>query len=330
MREQNRKQTMFKTSCLFLLIGLLAGCAPHTVRQSSAPLSSPNNAPIWTTQYRQVTAFNNTDIQGTINVTLHTGYKHPQVVLKGDARDLAQVKTIVSLNTLYISLGKGFPQHGLVTADIRSATLNSIRYIGKGQLSGNRINSNDLNVFLINPGTTKLSGHIRLRQLEVNGSGFVQISGLASPYLNVHLKGNPKVQLSGIAKAGTIILNGDAWLSLYWIKSEYLTIKAKKGARFQLAGSANVLDLELWDKAYFKGRYLRADRSFVKTHGHAIAEIASVKHQSNLATDASNIYYYNLPDTRADFMAFNGSVLDMREWSQPELKDFTRYNKQFP
>lgn len=321
---------MLKSCCVFLLIGFLAGCTSHTLPKSSVPVTPSNNAPIWTSQYRQVSAFNNTDIQGMINVTLHTGYKHPQVLLRGDARDLAQVKTNIAHNTLYITVGKGYPQHGLITADIRSTTLNSIRYIGKGQLNGNRINSNALNVFLNNPGTTKLSGHIRLRHLEVNGSGFVQISGLASPYLNVHLKGNPKVQLSGVAKVGTIAINGDAWLSLYWIKSEYLTIKAKKAARFQLAGSANVLDLELWDKAYYKGRYLRADRSFVKTHGQSVAEIASVKHQSNLATDASNIYYYNLPDTRADFMAFNGSVLDMREWSQSELKDFTRYNKQFP
>lgn len=29
-------------------------------------------------------------------------------------------------------------------------------------------------------------------------------------------------------------------------------------------------------------------------------------------------------------MAFNGSVLDMREWGQSDLKDFDRYNKQFP
>ena len=80
----------------------------------------------------------------------------------------------------------------------------------------------------------------------------------------------------------------------------------------------------------FKGRYLRAQRSFVKTHDQSVAEISAVNHQSNLATDASDIYYFNIPNTRADFMAFNGSVLDMREWSQYDTEEFTRYNKQFP
>ena len=105
---------------------------------------------------------------------------------------------------------------------------------------------------------------------------------------------------------------------------------AKKAAKIQLAGIVNRLEVELWGAARFKGRYLRAQRSFVKTHDKSVAEISAVNHQSTLATDASDIYYYNIPDTRADFMAFNGSVLNMREWSLYELQEFTRYNKQFP
>jgi hypothetical protein len=88
--------------------------------------------------------------------------------------------------------------------------------------------------------------------------------------------------------------------------------------------------VELWGVAQFKGRYLRAQRSFVKTHDKSVAEISTVNHQSNLATDASDIYYYNIPNTRADFMAYNGSVLDMREWDRADMQNFNRYNKQFP
>lgn len=320
---------MLKHVASFLLIGLIAaGCTPH--KQQSAPLPAKTSLGIQTSQYRPVTAFNGVDVQGQINLRLHTGYKKPQVVLKGDARDLLQVKTQVNQNTLYIVLGKGFPRYGQVQADVKGLTLNRVRYVGSGSISGNRLRSDSLDLFLVNSGPTQLAGMIRLKQLEVSGGGLVQISGLASPYLKVIVKGNNKVQLTGVAKASSIFVDGDGSLSLYWVKSDSLSVRAKKRANIQLAGVVNRLNVELWGNARFKGRYLRANRSFVKTHEHAIAEISSVKHQSSLATDASDIYYYNLPNTRADFMAFNGAVLDMREWNQPELKDFTPYNKQFP
>lgn len=320
---------MIKYLASFILIGLLtSGCTHH--KAPNTPTVPQAFASQQVTQNRPVGAFRGVDAQGQINLSLHTGYKKPQVILKGDARDLAQVKTEVSDNTLYLSLGKGYPRFGQVQAEIRSSTLNRLHYVGAGSITGNAIRTDSLNLDINNPGPTKLGGMIRLYRLVASGGGLIQISGLASPYLKVIINGNNKVQLSGVAKASSLIIDGDAYLSLYWIKSDLLTLKAKKGAKVQLAGVVKVLNVDLWDNAHFKGRYLRANRSFVKTHGHSIAEISAINHQSTLATDASDIYYYNLSDTRADFMAFNGSVLDMREWSQPELEDFTRYNKQFP
>ncbi|MDP1614549.1 MAG: hypothetical protein Q8L68_01995, partial [Methylococcales bacterium] len=68
--------------------------------------------------------------------------------------------------------------------------------------------------------------------------------------------------------------------------------------------------------------------SFVKTHDHAIAEVTTLKHQHSLASDASDIYFYKVPKTKADFMAFNGSVLDMHEWAQDGRFDpYNSYNK---
>jgi hypothetical protein len=284
-----------------------------------------------TQQYRAVEGFNQVDAQGRININLHTGYKKPQLILRGDPRDLAQVQTIVRNDTLYISLGTGYPQFGQVSVDVRGRFLNKFRYVGAGTITGSQLNTRLLDLYLENQGTTRIGGSIGVQELIVKGDGLVQISGIKSYNMQVHLIGSPKVKLSGQVNMSELNIDGNGWLSLYWVKSNNLIITAKKSARIQLAGVVNRLEVELWGSAQFKGRYLRAQRSFVRTHDRSVAEISSVNHQSNLATDASDIYYYNIPNTRADFMAFDGSVLDMRDLTSPYLdQKYTRYNKQFP
>jgi hypothetical protein len=281
-------------------------------------------------QYRQVPPFSQVDVKGRINTHLHTGYKKPLVILSGDPRDLEQLKIVVEGTTLYLIFGNGYPRYGAVDADIRGQFLNRLSYEGAGRITGNQLHTRFLELYLANEGTTQLGGTIGLQVLEVTGGGLTQISGITSHDLRIRLQGKPKVQLTGTVTLSKLNIDGDGWLSLYWIKSNNLIIRAKKGAKIQLAGIVNRLDVELWGTANFKGRYLRALRSFVKTHDRSVAEISAVDHQSTLATDASDIYYYNLSHSRADFMGFNGSVLDMRDWSQYDMQEFTRYNKQFP
>jgi Putative auto-transporter adhesin, head GIN domain len=317
---------MLKRYGSLILIGFfLTSCAHFSAPKKANPISLPSIK-----QVRPFTAFNQVDIQGPINVTLHTGYKKPQLLLSGDPRDLAQIHTVVSDYTLYLVVGRGFPKYGAIHADIQTQFLNRVSFKGEGQLNGAQLHTGVLDLFLANKGTTKLGGSIGLRRLDVIGNGFTEITGIASRNLQIHLKGNPKVRLVGVANITNLALDGTTWFSFYWLKSDTLIIRAKKASRIQLAGVVNRLDVELWGRSQFKGRYLRAQRSFVKTHDHAVAEISSVNHQSTLATDASDIYYYNIPSTRADFMAYDGSVLKMREWDPFDMQDFNRYNKQFP
>lgn len=314
---------------LILIVFFLASCAHKGGKIQ--PVSAETSSYKSTTESRKVSAFSQIEAQGQINITLHTGYKQPQVMLQGDPRDLAQVKTVVSGTILFLALGKGFPHHGVVHADVQGQSLNRFSFRGEGLINGSQLHTTGLSLFLANKGTTKLGGSIGLRELVVAGDGLIDISGINSQYMQIQtLSGNPKLQLSGTANVTNLTLAGNTLFSMYWINSDTLTIRAKKTSQIQLAGVVNRLDLELWGHSHFKGRFLRAKRSFAKTHGHSIAEISSVNHQSTLATDASDIYYYNLPTTREDFMAYFGSVLDMREWDQIDMKDFTRYNKQFP
>jgi hypothetical protein len=315
--------------CYLLIICLLfsVSCSHHTAKEAPPVLKTSSSS---SKQFRQVSSFNQVEVQGNINVSLHTGYKKSQVILTGDPVDLAQVRTVVNNNTLYVSIGKGYPDHGAVHVDIQTRVLNRFRFNGAGVITGTQLNTNYLDLYISNQETTTLGGSIGLHKLVAKGGGLIKISGVNGQNLQITMEDDPKIQMAGIINISALNVAGKGILTMYWVRSPILTISAEGSAKIYLAGVVGRLSVELWDFALFKGRYLRANRSFVKTHDKSVAEISAVNHQSNLASDASDIYYYNLPKTRADFMAYNGSVLDMREWDQLELKDFTRYNKQMP
>jgi hypothetical protein len=309
---------------LISLILLLLGCARSPIKSSvpGVPLVVKK-----VTQSRPLPAFNHVAVKGRINVSLHTGYTRPQVILRGDPRDIAHAVTFVRNNTLLVNLSNDYPKFGPVTAEIRSHHLNSFTYEGVGTITGSRLNSSYLDLTITNPGRTSLAGNIYLRKLEVNGPGYVEINGVRAQNLQLSITGKARVKLAGNANISTINLDGDGALGLYWVKSNMLTIRAKGHSYIQLGGIANKLDVELWDNAHFNGRYLRAKRTFAKTHDRSVAEITALDRQHTLATDASDIYFYEIPEMKADFMAYNGSVLDMRDLSDPFVEEYTAYNK---
>lgn len=320
---------MFKRCCLLILMTFLLSNCAHHAKPSAPSIKAP--LLMSSQQTRTLSAFSQVDVQGRVNVNLHTGYKKPLLIVRGDPRDLAELQSTVNTQTLYIRFTGGAPRYGQVNVDVHGGSLDKVRYVGSGMLTGSQLNTRLLDLDLENQGTTRLGGSLGIQDLTVKGKGLVQLSGVHSYNMGINLIGDPKVQIAGAAHLSKLTMTGDGSLSMYWVKGYNLAITAKNKARLQLAGAVNHLELDLHGMAQFKGRYLRAQRSFVKTYDRSIAEISSVNHQSSLASDASDIYYYNIPTTRADFMAFDGSVLDMRDLSSPYMdQEYKRYNKQFP
>jgi hypothetical protein len=254
--------------------------------------------------------FTQVSLLGTLNVKLHTGYAHPKVVLQGDARDVNKIKVVVNNEVLQIKQNSP-PKHGSVLVTVYGKTLRVISYKGAGAIEGRHIVSKMLDVNITNRGNTTLQGQMGLRRLIVKGSGTTFVEGVNSQYLTVALAGNPVVQVKGVVNLTKLDVKGQGWFGLYWVKSHALIVRATHKVKIQLAGIVNRMDVELWDKAIFKGRYLRAKEAFVKTHGNAVAELTSVQKQHTLALDDSDIRFYNRPPYRTDFMGNNGAVLDM-------------------
>jgi hypothetical protein len=314
---------MLKRSMLLIFILLLTVGCKH--RRAPEPMETMflGTSP----QTRSLPAFNHIVVNGALNVNLYTGDPRPHVVLRGDPRDISQLVTKVVNNTLTVAYVKGKPKYGSVLVEIHTRNLNSFVYAGGGEINGQHIRSNSLDLDISNPGRTRLNGNIHLTSLELDGPGYTEIGGVTANHLQLSLSGKAKVQLIGVANLSNIDLDGDGWFGVYWVNSNLLTVRARGKSTIKLAGIANKLDLELWDRAHFNGRYLRTRTVFAKTHNHSVAEITTLKRQHTLATEASDIYFYKIPEMKADFMAYNGSVLDMRGWNPDNLEDYNRYNK---
>lgn len=309
-----------RTLLLISFIPALFGCS-HFMRTSVKPPQS-------TELTRDVPSFTRVDVKGQIDVSLHSGYKNPKVILQGDPRDLANVTTVVKDGTLLVKAQENYPkQHGSMKAIIRASQLRAFKYRGKGSITAPRLNTHAMDLYIDNTGRTVLNGHIGVRRLEILGTGYTQIKGLKSPNLCLKLHGKHRVRLSGVVNLARLDMKDDAWLALNWVNSPALIIRAQDRAFIQLAGVVDKLDVVLRDKACLRGRYLRADRAFVKTFGTSVASITALKRQHTLASDGSDIHFYNISDMRTDFMAFNGSVLDMRDWNNPFMDEYDQYNK---
>lgn len=309
----------------FLMIGfvlLATGCPRSSNVQTPVTYQKASSQ-----QNRQVPAFTRVYVSGILNVSLHTGFAHPAVILHGDPRDLAYVTTRVVNGVLRIMLGAGYPQHGGIQVDVNSHYLNSFEYHGAGFVTGNRLHTRLLDLVIDNPSKSTFHGQIGLRKLDVKGGGYTEISGINSPYLMLNISGKSIVRLTGRVNLSSIDMQNDGRLSLYWVKSRELMVRARGKAFIQLAGLVDKLNVELWGNARFNGRYLRAERAFVKTHDKSVAEISAVKRQHTLASDASDIHFYNIPSMKADFMAYDGAVLDMRDLGLPFIQEYNQYNK---
>lgn len=312
--------------CLCLIV---SACTHHKrpVVPKEEPPKVVKKASHVVTAKHQVNKFHFIKLQGQIDVKVRSGFSKPMVILRGDPRDLQQVITQSHGDTLLVSLGKGYPKYGPVRAEVRGRYINGIAYQGHGNLSAPNLKSNDLVLDLNNSGVTNINGYIMLSKARFTGNGLYTISGVHSDDIKIVMDGRARVDMKGEASVHNLQVNGDGKFRFHWIKGAWLRLRAGGRSQIQLAGIVDKLDVELTDQAKFEGRYLRADRAFVKTDDESIARISAVLRQHTLARGRSDIYFYNLSQMRTDFMADDGSVLDMRSWSLRAIDEYSEWNK---
>lgn len=266
-------------------------------------------------------------VDGNIDVELHSNFSKPSVLIKGDLRYLAALTVEVKDHTLVLYAGAGIPASNPVKVIVKGRYINSIRLKTNARIKGDAFKSNYLNIDVKDRAAAHLAGYMMINRINIQDQGRVKLEGVHSKYLEVHLKDKANLTINGKANLAKLNASDHTYFSMAWVDSSNLTSKITGNAYVQLAGVVNKLDVCIYGHAQWNGRYLRSQRTYVKTFDYAVARISAVHKQHTLARDRSNIYFYNLPTYRTDFMANDGSVLDMRNWRQRAWNDYDIYNK---
>lgn len=286
-----------------------------------------------TTQKKVVASFTRLRVSGNISVSLHTGGSQSYLILKGSRYDINALDICEKQGLLRLNMGLGYPHNGLIHVDVYTPKLTTFIYRGSGTITATNLRSPALDLDIKNNQNTSLEGPFNVHNMILSGSGSVTISRpqypktiTHQPKVSIILKDRVHLRMTGFLRLFSVKAYADSMMSAYWVDSDDLQICAKDHAYIQLGGSVDRLDVNLTGQARFNGRYLRSKRVFAKTFGQSTAQINAVRQQHTLASDDSNIYYYHIPTNRTDFMAYQGSVLDRREWSL-FMQEYDKYNK---
>lgn len=268
--------------------------------------------------------FTRVEVIGRVDVRLHTDAHEASFQFQGQPLDLTDVRWTLKEGVLRVIRDKRLTHTGTVVMDVNIPHLMSFAYHGKGAVVGQNIRTHDLHLDIENQGSTEFSGQLGLRSLTLSGSGTSHFHGLSSRGLRLRLAGNAHLALRGKVSLVSVLMRDHSWLSLYWVDSRHLVVRAKDQSFVQLAGITDWMDVRLRGNARFNGRYLRATRAFVKTFDTSRADMVATRRQHTLASGASNIYVYDRSVMATNFMAFSGSVLDLRGWDRPYYQEPVR------
>lgn len=269
--------------------------------------------------------FHNILVRGDLDVRLHHTQGPTHALAYGDSQDLIYLEFHVQDDWLKVHVGRGFPHYGKMSVDIWVNDLHRLVQRDSAKVVGHQLRSSGLIISTIGTAPLILDGKISLTGLQARKKAHVEIAGVQTQSLSVDLHEHAYVKLQGTMGLCDIHVYDKSWLSMYWVKANRLNMTYGGRSFVQMAGRVNVLDVELYQHAKFAGRYLRATRAFVRTHDYSSAQISVELAQHTLALEESHIDYYDVPFYRTDFMADDGAVLDLREWTMPYAQVEQRY-----
>lgn len=260
--------------------------------------------------------FTHIDVKGELILNIHMGARRPWFSMHGDSRDLRNVewKLKTKTRTLRVRLDGRFPKHGPVTIDVGVQELNSILYHGNGNVTGRRLRSDGLDLDIDNAKntTTLLDGRMNLRNVSLRGEGnYILNGGGNNLHLHLVIGEKARVTIKGTMSLKLLEMTGGSFLNLSRVQAKDLRVMMSNESGARLAGSAKWALIKADGNSRFDGQHLHITEAFVKTYDNAIAQIFVTSKQHTLASDQSNIYYYNNATYQTDFMAENGTVLNL-------------------
>lgn len=261
--------------------------------------------------------FHHIIVSGNIkSVRLHQTRGTPYMVINGAQADIQDNEFFIQDDWLKAHVGEGYPKFGEISLDIWVNNLHSMNIKCSIPVQGTNLYTSGLAINTENSPEIHLSGNIVLNHVRIGNRTQLLVEGVNTKNLSMHMRGASFAKLQGNINIGRLDIRDHSCLNMHWISTYQLKFTLAGYTNVQLAGQVQILDLDMYDHAKFGGRYLRANRVFVKTNGFSEAQISAVRSQHTYALDHSHIDYFNVPLMKTDLMVLSGETLDLREWSQ--------------
>lgn len=304
------------TTILALGLSLsLSHCAKHTAHKGGkfGKFAAPKHRQM-ASETIKVAAFDEVAISGirNLNIQLIASTRDHDVRVVGHPKAIKQMKIKSADGKLHV-----YTQHYAeftkpVLLVIRTNKLHALNYRGRGHLTVIDVNSPMLDLDIDSKGMTQISGpRVGLHKVAIRGAGPVIINGVNTTDLSLNADGHNDITLRGYVALRHLFYHGDGKFKATGIATPRLVVRGGGSGTIYLSGRVGEFDVILHDSIRLNARKLIGRRVFAKTYNRSVAELHSTHAQHVLASDASDIYFYKNSEFKADYMAYNGAVLDM-------------------
>lgn len=245
------------------------------------------------------------------------GAKYPAIRLANtyaiSIADIAEVQN----HTLILHPPNGNTYPDVISLTIFAPQLHQIRAAGPIDIHAEQLDVPYLDVELIDSASLTFSGkRIPLRTLNMSGHTNVRANGIYTHDISLTLKDDSHAVLLGRLGLRQLIMTGNSRLKAYWIDGQNTQIELHHSAAAFLAGKTHSLDVNLFDKSYLDGKFLRAFLGYIQTHQRTRADVSVGDTLNSQSHDESDIYYYRRPRQNNEFITSQGAILNMSEIGQ--------------
>lgn len=186
--------------------------------------------------------------------------------------------------------------------------LNQVNHAGNGMLSIFDTITRHLVVNNDGAGKVNISGRVGVNQINQTSSGTVNLIGAYSNGLVIMARGSGKVSVYGRVNVRSIDAGEMAKVYVYYVDSTKLDVLLNENATIGLGGKADILQLDMYGSTSFYGRYLQVQRTIVRTHDLAHANITGHQEVFASADGMSSIYYFGNEGQIAKFTKDKASI----------------------
>ena len=295
------------------LFSLITFPASAQICSTNKILSSANHSSL-TTRPVVTPPFHTLRVDGPINIAMKNDEVESPVLIVGDVDNVSHVRVDVLNNCLRLRMDAHYrtkPESRL-TVYVNTAQVEKLIYNGNGSVSGNNLDRAPSTIISSGSGSIKLQGkNLAICQITASEQSYIDINGLQTSQLTIKQTGDSHIVLRGNIVLQEVNSSGNSTLDIYWVNSTYVNVRASDRSYIKLAGIADLLDVRLSQRAFLDAKNLRAEKGFINTTSNARADVSLQKVLGALASDFSDIYYYQDSYYVGGYMRDAGAVFRM-------------------